>query len=115
MKVGTESENSEQTSEPTDIVDTTWSDLTREERQDKFTSSHKGITDEEVQEAWDEIGTVSGTAKELGCSKVNARRRLEKLGLKQAPPSRQKAPKPITPLTEEEMVAEVVAAQLVDN
>jgi hypothetical protein len=115
MTTNNNPETSEQTSEPTDTVDTTWSDLTREERQDKFTSSHKGITDEEVREAWDTIGTVSGTAKELKCSKVNARRRLEKLGLKTAPPSRQKSVKPITPLTEEEMVAEVVAAQLVDN
>ena len=105
-------QTSEQTNEPTPVVDTTWSDLTKEERQDKFTSAHKGITDEEIQEAWDNIGTVNGVANELSCSKVNARRRLEKLGLKQAPPSRQK---PVKPVTEEELVAELVASQLVDN
>lgn len=105
-------QTSEQTNEPTPVVDTTWSDLTKEERQDKFTSAHKGITDEEIQEAWDNIGTVNGVANELSCSKVNARRRLEKLGLKVAPPSRQK---PVKPVTEEELVAELVASQLVDN
>ena len=106
-----EQENNDQTNEPTPVVDTTWSDLTKEERQDKFTSAHKGITDKQVQDAWDEIGTVNGVANELSCSKVNACRRLEKLGLKVAPPSRQKSVKPVT---EEEIIAELVASQLVD-
>lgn len=63
-------------------IDTTWSDLTSEERRAKFTSTHLGITDVDVKAAWDEKNTVNGVAKLLGCSKVNARRRLTKLGLK---------------------------------
>ena len=112
MTTENKQEDSEPTNEPTPVVDTTWSDMTKEERQVKFTSAHKGITDEQVQDAWDDIGTVNGVAHELSCSKVNARRRLEKLGLKQAPPSRQKTVKPVT---EEKLIAELVANQLVDN
>lgn len=78
-------------------------------------SGHHGISRDAVQDAWDVCGTINGVARELGCSRTNARRRLEVIGMVTPPASRARRPALTAMWTEHELVAHVVASQLVDD
>lgn len=61
--------------------DTTWSWMTPQQKKAAFTSSHRGITDADVVDAWNTAKTINGVATILECSRQNAKNRLAKLGL----------------------------------
>ena len=78
-------------------------------------SGHQGISRDAVQAAWDECGSIGGVARELGCSRTNARRRLEVIRVVTPPASRARRPALTAVWTEHELVAHVVASQLTDD
>lgn len=88
-------------------------------RESSMSSNHKGIDEQSVRDAWDVRQSVTGVAKELECSRENARRWLVRLGIKEPAPrdlKRSKSVKSAAQLqpTPEEFVGELVAMQLKD-
>ncbi len=65
-------------------TDPKWDWMTPEQKQTAFTAPHRGITDDDIREAWNKCGSTAGTAKLLECSATNARNRLRKLGIIEA-------------------------------
>lgn len=84
MSRSNDNSNVEQTVEPiADLKgkDGTWSWMTDAQRSATFRSSHKGITIDDVEHAWEMTHSRSGVAKLLNCSRPNAVRWLIKAGL----------------------------------